>query len=119
MPTELARFYNHPAYEDQHIPSSLTVSLYDILKHDSTGRGHSLGDCAELACSLPGCEKHGCSIASTLNARASISSQVLDARDPLGTRSRFLEHHLRNNAKHKHMILLLNKCDLVRGGCLW
>ncbi|KAK2077926.1 Nuclear/nucleolar GTPase 2 [Prototheca wickerhamii] len=39
--------------------------------------------------------------------------QVLDARDPLGTRSRFLEHHLRNNAKHKHMILLLNKCDLV------
>ena len=39
--------------------------------------------------------------------------QVLDARDPLGTRSRHLEHHLKRDAKHKHMILLLNKCDLV------
>jgi nuclear GTP-binding protein len=40
--------------------------------------------------------------------------QVLDARDPEGTRSRFLERHLRRSAQcHKHMILLLNKCDLV------
>lgn len=41
--------------------------------------------------------------------------QVLDARDPMGTRSRHLEHHLKKDAKHKHMIVLLNKCDLVRG----
>ncbi|CAL5224471.1 g7163 [Coccomyxa viridis] len=39
--------------------------------------------------------------------------QVLDARDPLGTRCRYLEHHLKKNATHKHMLLLLNKCDLV------
>ncbi|KAK9820832.1 hypothetical protein WJX81_000578 [Elliptochloris bilobata] len=39
--------------------------------------------------------------------------QVLDARDPLGTRCRYLEHHLRKNARHKHVLLLLNKCDLV------
>jgi nuclear GTP-binding protein len=40
--------------------------------------------------------------------------QVLDARDPEGTRSRFLERHLRRSHQcHKHMILLLNKCDLV------
>ena len=38
---------------------------------------------------------------------------MLDARDPLGTRSRHLESHLKKDAKHKHMILLLNKCDLV------
>lgn len=31
----------------------------------------------------------------------------------MGTRSRHLEHHLKTEAKHKHMILLLNKCDLV------
>lgn len=43
------------------------------------------------------------------------SPQVLDARDPLGTRCRHLEHHLRKNARHKHLLLLLNKCDLVRG----
>lgn len=39
--------------------------------------------------------------------------QVLDARDPLGTRSTFLEKHLRKNARQKQLILLLNKCDLI------
>lgn len=39
--------------------------------------------------------------------------QVLDARNPEGTRCRHLETHLRKNARHKHMIFLLNKCDLV------
>lgn len=39
---------------------------------------------------------------------------MLDARDPLGTRCRYLEHHLRKHARHKHLLLLLNKCDLVR-----
>lgn len=45
--------------------------------------------------------------------------QVLDARDPLGTRCGFLETHLRANARHKHVILLLNKCDLVSFCCGW
>lgn len=39
--------------------------------------------------------------------------QVLDARDPVGTRCYHLEKHLREHCKHKHMVLLLNKCDLV------
>ncbi|XP_072993691.1 nuclear/nucleolar GTPase 2 [Typha latifolia] len=39
--------------------------------------------------------------------------QVLDARDPQGTRCHHLEKHLKEHCKHKHMILLLNKCDLV------
>eukprot|EP01018_Ginkgo_biloba_P018537 Gb_01485 [translate_table: standard] len=39
--------------------------------------------------------------------------QVLDARDPQGTRCHHLEKHLRESCKHKHLILLLNKCDLV------
>ena len=42
--------------------------------------------------------------------------QVLDARDPQGTRCRFLESHLRKNSRHKHLLLLLNKCDLASGG---
>ena len=41
--------------------------------------------------------------------------QVLDARDPEGTRCRFIERHIRRNARHKHLLLLLNKCDLVSG----
>lgn len=39
--------------------------------------------------------------------------QVLDARDPQGTRCYHLEKHLKEHCKHKHMILLLNKCDLT------
>ena len=39
--------------------------------------------------------------------------QVLDARDPMGTRCFFLEQHIRKNLRHKHLLLLLNKCDLV------
>ncbi|KAI3710512.1 hypothetical protein L2E82_40295 [Cichorium intybus] len=35
--------------------------------------------------------------------------QVLDARDPQGTRCHHLEKHLKEHCKHKHMILLLNK----------
>lgn len=38
---------------------------------------------------------------------------VLDARDPLGTRCRSVETYLKKEAPHKHLIFLLNKCDLV------
>lgn len=43
--------------------------------------------------------------------------QVLDARDPLGTRSKQVEEHLKKNMRHKHLIFLLNKCDLVPTWC--
>jgi len=39
--------------------------------------------------------------------------QVIDARDPMGTRSKHVEKFLRKEKPHKHIILLLNKCDLV------
>ena len=39
--------------------------------------------------------------------------QILDARDPLGTRSKYIEQYLKREKPHKHLILLLNKCDLV------
>lgn len=39
--------------------------------------------------------------------------EVLDARDPMGTRSRYIEQHIRKNFPHKHIVLVLNKCDLV------
>ena len=38
---------------------------------------------------------------------------VLDARDPLGTRCRSIEKYLREEAPHKHLVFVLNKCDLV------
>lgn len=39
--------------------------------------------------------------------------QVLDSRDPLGTRSYYVEQFIKKNAPHKHIVLLLNKCDLI------
>lgn len=38
---------------------------------------------------------------------------VLDARDPHGTRCKSVEQYLKNDAPHKHLIYVLNKCDLV------
>ncbi|KAJ8771677.1 hypothetical protein K2173_026854 [Erythroxylum novogranatense] len=40
-------------------------------------------------------------------------AMVFDARDPQGTRCYHLERHLKEHCKHKNMVLLLNKCDLV------
>lgn len=39
--------------------------------------------------------------------------QVLDARDPLGTRSPPIEKYLRTEKPHKHLMFILNKVDLV------
>ena len=39
--------------------------------------------------------------------------QVLDARDPMGTRSHSVEKHLREKCPTKQLIFVLNKCDLV------
>ena len=39
--------------------------------------------------------------------------QVLDARDPNGTRSARIEQFMKKEKPHKHLILLLNKCDLI------
>ncbi|CAK9807001.1 Nucleolar GTP-binding protein 2 [Anthophora quadrimaculata] len=39
--------------------------------------------------------------------------QVLDARDPLGTRSPPIEKYLKTEKPHKHLMFILNKVDLV------
>lgn len=39
--------------------------------------------------------------------------QVLDARDPIGTRSKSIEAYLKKEKPWKHLIFVLNKCDLV------
>ncbi|XP_034952186.1 nucleolar GTP-binding protein 2 [Chelonus insularis] len=39
--------------------------------------------------------------------------QILDARDPLGTRSPPVEKYLKTEKPHKHLIFILNKVDLV------
>ena len=44
---------------------------------------------------------------------AFIRLQVLDARDPMGTRSKYIEQYMAKEKVHKHLIFILNKCDLV------
>uniref|UniRef100_A0A8C1URR8 Nucleolar GTP-binding protein 2 n=1 Tax=Cyprinus carpio TaxID=7962 RepID=A0A8C1URR8_CYPCA len=39
--------------------------------------------------------------------------QVLDARDPIGTRSQSIESYLKKEKSWKHLIFVLNKCDLI------
>ncbi|XP_055389861.1 nucleolar GTP-binding protein 2 [Condylostylus longicornis] len=39
--------------------------------------------------------------------------QVLDARDPMGTRSSYIENFLKKEKPHKHLFFILNKVDLV------
>jgi nuclear GTP-binding protein len=38
---------------------------------------------------------------------------VVDARDPDGTRTKSLEEHLKKNCPQKHLVFVMNKCDLV------
>ncbi|CCD21386.1 GTP-binding protein, putative [Trypanosoma vivax Y486] len=38
---------------------------------------------------------------------------VLDARDPMGTRSHYIEEYMRKEKKYKHFVFILNKCDLI------
>lgn len=38
---------------------------------------------------------------------------VLDARNPLGTRCESVEKYIREECPHKHLIYVLNKCDLI------
>ncbi|XP_058461181.1 nucleolar GTP-binding protein 2 [Malaya genurostris] len=44
---------------------------------------------------------------------ADVLLQVLDARDPMGTRSKYIEGFLRKEKPHKHLFFILNKVDLV------
>ncbi|KAL4657572.1 nucleolar GTP-binding protein 2 [Arapaima gigas] len=39
--------------------------------------------------------------------------QVLDARDPMGTRSQSIEAYMKKEKPWKHLIFVLNKCDLI------
>lgn len=38
---------------------------------------------------------------------------MLDARDPMGTRSRLVEKYLRTETPHKHLVFVLNKVSVV------
>jgi len=44
---------------------------------------------------------------------ADVIAQVLDGRDPQGTRSKHIEEYLHKEKPHKQLIFVLNKVDLI------
>jgi len=38
---------------------------------------------------------------------------ILDARDPMATRCTYVEKFIKKSAPHKHIVFILNKCDLI------
>ncbi|KAK1650048.1 hypothetical protein QYE76_067853 [Lolium multiflorum] len=91
------------AFEEKHASSKLPKDeqedgLRDLVRHNMFEKGQSKRIWSELYKVIDSSD---------------VVVQVLDARDPMGTRCYHLEKHLKENAKHKHLVLLLNKCDLV------
>lgn len=39
--------------------------------------------------------------------------EIVDARNVPGTRCTHVENHIKKNAAHKHLVIVINKCDLV------
>lgn len=91
--------------------------------------GMGIGSCFEVPtvafCSLGALRRHPSSISHFTKANrlclfelqvidsSDVVVQVLDARDPMGTRSPHIETYLKKEKPWKHLIFVLNKCDLV------
>ncbi|KQK21675.1 nuclear/nucleolar GTPase 2 [Brachypodium distachyon] len=91
------------AFEEKHASSKLPKDeeedgLRDLVRHNMFEKGQSKRIWGELYKVIDSSD---------------VVVQVLDARDPMGTRCYHLEKHLKENAKHKHIVFLLNKCDLI------
>nr|XP_058969591.1 nucleolar GTP-binding protein 2-like [Pocillopora verrucosa] len=52
-------------------------------------------------------------VCAVIASRVEDAAEVLDARDPMGTRSSHIESFMKKEKQHKHLIFVLNKCDLV------
>ncbi|KAL5571477.1 hypothetical protein UlMin_021074 [Ulmus minor] len=90
------------AFEKKHADGSAEASegdgFRDLVRHNMFEKGQSKRIWGELYKVIDSSD---------------VVVQVLDARDPQGTRCYHLERHLKEHCKHKNMVLLINKCDLV------
>ncbi|OVA13235.1 GTP binding domain [Macleaya cordata] len=90
--------YEQKAAANPSVEGSETDGLRDLVRHNMFEKGQSKRIWGELY---------------KVVDSSDVVVQVLDARDPQGTRCYHLEKHLKEHCKHKHMVFLLNKCDLV------
>ncbi|KAI3878843.1 hypothetical protein MKX03_000653 [Papaver bracteatum] len=90
--------YEEKAAANPSVERSETDGLRDLARHTMFEKGQSKRIWGELYKVIDSSD---------------VVVQVLDARDPQGTRCYHLERHLKEHCRHKHMVFLLNKCDLV------
>ncbi|XP_022133818.1 nuclear/nucleolar GTPase 2 isoform X1 [Momordica charantia] len=94
---------SHDAFEENHADNATAEGsegdgFRDLVRHNMFEKGQSKRIWGELYKVIDSSD---------------VVVQVLDARDPQGTRCYHLERHLKEHCKHKHVVLLLNKCDLI------
>ncbi|KAL5559906.1 hypothetical protein UlMin_036117, partial [Ulmus minor] len=86
------------AFEKKHADGSAEASegdgFRDLVRHNMFEKGQSKRIWGELYKVIDSSD---------------VVVQVLDARDPQGTRCYHLERHLKEHCKHKNMVLLINK----------
>jgi nuclear GTP-binding protein len=95
--TEKAVKYDADPTKDSNIEKEVSGEL-DIKKDDLFAKGQSKRVWGELYKVLD------CS---------DVVLQIVDARDVPGTRCAHIENHIKKNASHKHLVIVINKCDLV------
>ncbi|MCL7043963.1 hypothetical protein MKW94_014022 [Papaver nudicaule] len=90
--------FEEKAAANSYVERSETDGLRDLVRHTMFEKGQSKRIWGELYKVIDSSD---------------VVVQVLDARDPQGTRCFHLERHLKEHCQHKHLVFLLNKCDLV------
>ncbi len=95
--SELKRVYDVNPTKDSNIEQAINWEC-DVKKDDMFAKGQSKRIWAELYKVLD------CS---------DVVLQIVDARNVPGTRCEHIEQHIKKNASHKHMVIVINKCDLV------
>ena len=95
--TDRAVTYDTNPSGDSNIEKAINWEV-DIKKDDLFAKGQSKRIWAELYKVLD------CS---------DVILEVVDARDVPGTRCPHIENHIKKNASHKHLVIVINKCDLV------
>ena len=89
--------------------------MYDVKKDNDLHKGDILDSKAEVRHNIfeKGTSKRIWEELYKVVDSSDVLIHVLDARNPNGTRSFFVEKHLKKNCPNKHLIFVLNKCDLV------
>jgi nuclear GTP-binding protein len=95
---ELNKTYNLDPTKDSNVVDVDISGTMDLRKDDMFSKGQSKRIWAELYKVLD------CS---------DVILEVVDARNVPGTRCLHIENHIKKNASHKHLVIVINKCDLV------